>query len=95
MAYFLFQQSLSSQIVFSNESTFQVFDDKAQFFRRRPDEKLQKDFLVRRVGHPQSIIKDVWGCISGNGIGGRNDAPKPISASPGDKVAASAGRVVL
>lgn len=55
------------QVCFSDESTVQILSDKAEFVRRRPNEKYRKECIVERVKHPLSIM--VWSIISGKGTG--------------------------
>lgn len=55
------------QACFSDESTVQILSDKAEFVRRRPNEKYRKECIVERVKHPLSIM--VWSIISGKGTG--------------------------
>lgn len=42
-------------------------DDKAQFVRRRPNEKYNTDCVIKTVKHPVSVM--VWSIISGKGLG--------------------------
>lgn len=56
-----------NQVCFSDESTVQILCDKSAFVRRRKDEKLKADCMVKTVKHPTSII--VWSIISGKGTG--------------------------
>ena len=52
-------------MVFSDESTIAVLDDRVQSVRRRPGEEFQPDCLQKTVKFPQKIM--VWGAISVHG----------------------------
>ena len=52
-------------MVFSDESTIAVLDDRVQSARRRPGEEFQPDCLQKTVKFPQKIM--VWGAISVHG----------------------------
>ncbi|GFU45089.1 transposable element Tcb2 transposase [Trichonephila clavipes] len=51
----------------SNESTFEILQNKAQFVHRRRGEKFHSDCVVQTVKHPTKIM--VWSVISGKGTG--------------------------
>lgn len=53
------------QVVFSDESTIAVLDDRVQTVRRRPGEEFHKDCLQKTVKFPTKIM--VWGAISVHG----------------------------
>lgn len=53
------------QVVFSDESTIAVLDDRVQSVRRRPGEEFLPECLVKTVKFPQKIM--VWGAISVHG----------------------------
>ena len=55
------------QVCFSDESTFEIMDDKAQHVRRRIGEEFHEDCVVNTVKHPTKIM--VWSVISGKGTG--------------------------
>lgn len=52
---------------FSDESTFEILDNKAQFVRRRRGEKFHPDCVVQTVKHPTKVM--IWSVISGKGTG--------------------------
>lgn len=54
-------------VCFSDESTFEVLGDKAQFVRRRQGEEYNPDCIISTVKHPLSIM--VWSVISSKGTG--------------------------
>ncbi|GFV89118.1 uncharacterized protein TNCV_4913171 [Trichonephila clavipes] len=54
-------------VCFSNESTFEILQNKAQFVRRRRGEKFHSDCVVQTVKHPTKIM--IWSVISGKGTG--------------------------
>lgn len=54
-------------MVFSDESTVQILDERTQHVRRRPGEEFKKECLVERVKHAASIM--VWSSISVHGPG--------------------------
>ncbi|CAK9801759.1 Transposable element Tcb2 transposase [Anthophora quadrimaculata] len=54
-------------VCFSDEATFQIMDDRAQFVRRRPTEKYDMDCVVRTVKRPASVM--IWSVISAKGMG--------------------------
>jgi transposase len=56
-----------NKVIFSDESTFVILDDKAQFVRRRPGEELDRNCIVETVKHPTSVM--IWSCISSKGVG--------------------------
>jgi transposase len=62
-----FTQDDWNKVVFSDESTFEILADKAQFVRRRSGEKQKPECIIRTVKHPGSIM--VWSCISSKGTG--------------------------
>ncbi|GFU42091.1 transposable element Tcb2 transposase [Trichonephila clavipes] len=51
-------------VCFSDESTFEILQNKAQFVRRR-GEKFHSDCFVQTVKHPTKIM--IWSVISGKG----------------------------
>ncbi|GFV57346.1 uncharacterized protein TNCV_3285741 [Trichonephila clavipes] len=53
-------------VCFSDETTFEIFQNKAQFVRRR-GEKFHSDCVVETVKHPTKIM--IWSVISGKGTG--------------------------
>ncbi|GFW84994.1 uncharacterized protein TNCV_1612431 [Trichonephila clavipes] len=55
------------QVCFSEESTFQILQNKAQFVRRRRGEKFHSDCVVQIVKHPTKII--IWSAIRGKDTG--------------------------
>jgi DNA-binding MarR family transcriptional regulator len=55
------------KVVFSDESTFCILDDRAQFVRRRPGEELDSSCIVSTVKHPTFVM--IWSCISSKGVG--------------------------
>ncbi|GFU56574.1 histone-lysine N-methyltransferase SETMAR [Trichonephila clavipes] len=50
----------------SDESTFEILQNKAQFVRRRRGEKFHSDCVVQTVKHPTKIM--IWSVISSKGI---------------------------
>ncbi|GFV43366.1 uncharacterized protein TNCV_1948791 [Trichonephila clavipes] len=54
-------------VCFSDESTFEILQNKAQFVRRRRGEKFHSDCIVQTVKHPTKIM--IWSVISGKGTG--------------------------
>ncbi|GFV21841.1 uncharacterized protein TNCV_4525281 [Trichonephila clavipes] len=50
-------------ICFSDESTFEILQNNAQFVRRRRGEKFHSDCVVQTVKHPTKIM--IWSVISG------------------------------
>lgn len=55
------------KVVFSDESTLQILDDRTSAVRRRVGEAYHPACVVRTVKHPQSIM--VWGSMSVHGLG--------------------------
>ncbi|GFW64154.1 uncharacterized protein TNCV_708591 [Trichonephila clavipes] len=55
------------KVCFSDETTFEIFQNKAQFVRRRRGEKFHSDCVVQTVKHPTKIM--IWSVISGKGTG--------------------------
>ena len=53
------------QVVFSDESTISVLDDRVQTVRRRPGEEFEPECLKKTIKHSQKIM--VWGAISVHG----------------------------
>lgn len=53
------------QVVFSDESTIQVLDDRIQTVRRRSGEQFKAECLKKTLKFPQKIM--VWGAISWHG----------------------------
>ncbi|GFW17360.1 uncharacterized protein TNCV_3905701 [Trichonephila clavipes] len=54
-------------VCFSDESTFEILQNKAQFVRRRRGEMFHSDCVVQTVKHPTKIM--IWSFISGKGTG--------------------------
>ncbi|GFU42157.1 uncharacterized protein TNCV_4553691 [Trichonephila clavipes] len=54
-------------VCFSDESTFDILQNKAQFVRRRRAEKYHFDCVVQTVKHPTKIM--ICSVISGKGTG--------------------------
>ncbi|GFW85104.1 uncharacterized protein TNCV_3248441 [Trichonephila clavipes] len=54
-------------VCFSDESTFEILQNKAQFLRRRRGEKFHSDCVVQTVKHPTKLM--IWSVISGKGTG--------------------------
>ncbi|GFW44944.1 uncharacterized protein TNCV_4512581 [Trichonephila clavipes] len=63
------------KVCFSDKTTFEIFQNKAQFVRRRRGEKFHSDCVVQTVKHPTKIM--IWSIISGKGTG-RLDVVKRI-----------------
>ncbi|GFV63129.1 transposable element Tcb2 transposase [Trichonephila clavipes] len=60
---------LSQTVVcFSDESTFEILQNKAQFVRRCRGEKFHSDCVVQTVKYPTTKIM-IWSVISGKGTG--------------------------
>ncbi|GFU17981.1 uncharacterized protein TNCV_318711 [Trichonephila clavipes] len=55
------------QPCFSDESTFEILQHKAQFVHRRRGEKFHSDCVVLTVKHPTKIM--IWSDTSGKGTG--------------------------
>ncbi|GFX29284.1 uncharacterized protein TNCV_3218181 [Trichonephila clavipes] len=54
-------------VCFSNESTFEILQNIAQFVRRRHGEKSHSDCVVQTVKHPTKIM--IWSVISSKDTG--------------------------
>ncbi|GFX49653.1 uncharacterized protein TNCV_4902951 [Trichonephila clavipes] len=54
-------------VCFSDESTFQILQNKAQFMRHRCGEKFHSDCVVQTVKHTTKIM--IWSVIGGEGTG--------------------------
>ncbi|GFX45388.1 uncharacterized protein TNCV_1026481 [Trichonephila clavipes] len=54
-------------VCFSNESTFEILQNIAQFVRRRRGEQFHSDCFVQIVKHSTKIM--IWSVISGKGTG--------------------------
>ncbi|GFT08221.1 uncharacterized protein TNCV_3481651 [Trichonephila clavipes] len=54
-------------VCFSDESTFEILKNKAQFVCCRGGEKFHSDCVVQTVKHPTKIM--IWPVISGKGTG--------------------------
>lgn len=52
---------------FSDENSFQILTDKAQYVRRLPTEEFHPDWIKQTVKHPTSVM--VWSVVSGKGTG--------------------------
>ncbi|GFT67798.1 uncharacterized protein TNCV_271861 [Trichonephila clavipes] len=61
------RKPIPPKVCFSDESTFQILQNKAQFVRRRREEKFNSDCVVQTVKHPTKIM--IWSVISGKGTG--------------------------
>lgn len=55
------------KVCFSDESSFHIMDDKAQYVRRKSGEQFLPECTVKTVKHPTSIM--VWSMISIHGVG--------------------------
>ncbi|GFU89984.1 uncharacterized protein TNCV_2438711 [Trichonephila clavipes] len=55
------------KVCFSDESTFEILQNKAQFVRRRRGEKFHSDCVDQTVKQPTKIM--MWSVISGKGTG--------------------------
>ena len=55
------------KVIFSDESTFVILEDKSEHVRRRPGEELLPECLKSTVKHPTFAM--VWSCISSKGLG--------------------------
>ncbi|GFV28213.1 uncharacterized protein TNCV_679011 [Trichonephila clavipes] len=55
------------KVCFSDESTFEILQNKAQFVRPRRGEKIHSDCVVQIVKHPTKIM--IWSFISVKGTG--------------------------
>lgn len=55
------------QVCFSDESMFQVLDEKSKFVRRKSDEKFLSECTAPTIKHPLSVM--VWSVISMKGLG--------------------------
>lgn len=55
------------RVVFSDEATFKILDDRIQYVRRRSHEENLPSCLVTRVKHPTQVM--VWSCMSTFGVG--------------------------
>ncbi|GFY22639.1 uncharacterized protein TNCV_2179001 [Trichonephila clavipes] len=55
------------EVCFSDESTFEILRNKAQFVRRSRVEKFHSDCVVQTVKHPTKIM--IWSIISGKCTG--------------------------
>ena len=51
-----------SKVVFSDDGTLQILDDRTSAVRRRVGEEYHPDCVIRTVKHPQSIM--LWGVCS-------------------------------
>ncbi|GFX97939.1 uncharacterized protein TNCV_4905901 [Trichonephila clavipes] len=51
----------------SDDSTFEILQNKAQFLRRLRGEKFHSDCVIQTVKHPTKIV--IWSVISGKGTG--------------------------
>ena len=54
-----------SKVVFSDESSLHILDDRTTRIRRRQGEEYNEDCIIRTVKHPLSVM--VWGAISVRG----------------------------
>ncbi|CAG4962521.1 unnamed protein product [Parnassius apollo] len=54
-------------VCFSDESTFEILQNKAQYVRRRHGEKFHPDCVVPTVKYPTKVM--IWSAISGKGTG--------------------------
>ncbi|GFV92283.1 uncharacterized protein TNCV_3951381 [Trichonephila clavipes] len=54
-------------VCFSDESSFEMLQNKAHFVRRHRGEKFHSDCVVQTVKHPTKIM--IWSVISGKGTG--------------------------
>ncbi|GFX17526.1 uncharacterized protein TNCV_3411261 [Trichonephila clavipes] len=55
------------EVCFSDESPFEIWQNKAQFVCRRRGEKFHSECVVQTVKHPTKIM--IWSVISGKGTG--------------------------
>ena len=83
-----------SYVCFSDESTFEILGNKAQFVRCRKGEKFKSDCVVQTVKYPTKVM--IWYVIrsKGTGRGERHDEARPIKESPAEPVAAASNRMV-
>ncbi|GFW97336.1 retrovirus-related Pol polyprotein from transposon 412 [Trichonephila clavipes] len=56
-----------TKVCFSDESTFEILQNKVQFVHRRRGEKFHSDCVVQTVKHPTKIM--IWSVISDKGTG--------------------------
>ncbi|GFW77876.1 uncharacterized protein TNCV_3910861 [Trichonephila clavipes] len=61
------KKAMFHHVSFSDERTFEIFQSKSQFVRRRRGEMFHSDCLVQTVKHPTKIM--IWSVISGKGTG--------------------------
>ncbi|CAK1599163.1 unnamed protein product [Parnassius mnemosyne] len=54
-------------VCFSDESTFEILQNKALFVLRRHGEKFHPDCVVQTVKHPTKVM--IWSVISSKGTG--------------------------
>jgi len=54
-------------VLFSDESTLEVLDEKCQYVRRKPGEMYSPSCIVKTVKHPASVM--VWSTMSVHGVG--------------------------
>src|SRR5215469_7592836 len=55
------------QVIFTDESTVEILQDRAQYVRRRRGQEYLPDCLRHTVKHPTKVM--VWGAISTHGTG--------------------------
>ncbi|GFU30611.1 uncharacterized protein TNCV_2615061 [Trichonephila clavipes] len=63
----VFKRRNITKVCFSDESTFEILQNKAQFVHRRRGEKFHSDYVVQTVKHPTKIM--IWSVISDKGTG--------------------------
>jgi len=67
-------------VIFSDETPFQVFPTRSgQWTWRRPNERFQPNQLIPTVKHGGGSLQ-VWGCMSGRGIGFMCKLPEGLDA---------------
>lgn len=57
----------SFQVLFSDESHFEVQGQRSHFVRRSIGEPIRPEHLEQRVKHPEKVM--FWGCFSHSGVG--------------------------
>uniref|UniRef100_A0A8C4REL1 Transposase n=1 Tax=Erpetoichthys calabaricus TaxID=27687 RepID=A0A8C4REL1_ERPCA len=67
-----------SKVIFSDESSFRLFDESGKkIVRRRKGERYHQSCVVPKLKHPKTI--HVWGCFSAKGVGSLAILPKNTS----------------
>ena len=67
------------QVCFSDQSVFEILNDKSQYVRHLPGEDYAPECIVKTMKHPVSVM--VWSMITVHGVGRRDVVSASTSRS--------------